>query len=51
LHDYFFLLRKTPNAKEIPIELFFLDNYTDRKRYLKLDTDKIADAIAQAIGK
>ena len=38
-------------AKAILIELFFLDNYTDRKRYLELGADKIATAIAEAIGK
>ena len=38
-------------AKAILIELFFLDNYTDRKRCLELGADKIADAIAHAIGK
>ena len=37
-------------AKAILVELFFLDNYTDRKRYLELGADKIAAAIAQAIG-
>lgn len=38
-------------AKAILIELFFLDNYTDRKRYLAIGPDKIAEAIADAIGK
>ena len=42
---------KNTYAKAILIELFFLDNYTDRKRYLELGADKIADAIAKAIGK
>lgn len=38
-------------AKAILVELFFLDNYKDRKRYLELGADKIAEAIAEAIGK
>ena len=38
-------------AKAILVELFFLDNYTDRKLYLDLGADKIAQAIAEAIGK
>ena len=42
---------KNTTAKAILIELFFLDNYTDRKRYLELGADKIATAIAEAIGK
>ena len=42
---------KNTTAKAILIELFFLDNYTDRKRYLELGADKIADAITKAIGK
>ena len=42
---------KNTTAKAILIELFFLDNYTDRKRYLELGADEIADAIADAIGK
>ena len=42
---------KNTYAKAILIELFFLDNYTDRKRYLELGADKIAAAIAEAIGK
>lgn len=42
---------KNTTAKAILIELFFLDNYTDRKRYLELGADRIADAIAEAIGK
>ena len=41
---------KNTTAKAILIELFFLDNYTDRKRYLELGADKIATAIAEAIG-
>ena len=39
---------KNTTAKAILIELFFLDNYTDRKRYLELGADKIATAIATA---
>jgi hypothetical protein len=31
--------------------MFFFDNYTDRKLYLELGADKIANAIAEAIGK
>ena len=42
---------KNTTAKAILVELFFLDNYTDRKRYLELGADKIATAIADAIGK
>ena len=42
---------KYTTAKAILVELFFLDNYTDRKLYLELGADKIATAIAEAIGK
>ena len=42
---------KNTYAKAILIELFFLDNYTDRKLYLELGAEKIAAAIAEAIGK
>jgi N-acetylmuramoyl-L-alanine amidase len=42
---------KNTYAKAILVELFFLDNYTDRKRYLELGPDKIAQAISEAIGK
>lgn len=42
---------KNTTAKAILIELFFLDNYTDRKRYLETGADKLAEAIAAAIGK
>ena len=42
---------KNTTAKAILVELFFLDNYTDRKLYLDLGADKIATAIADAIGK
>lgn len=42
---------KNTTAKAILIELFFLDNYTDRKLYLEHGADKIATAIAEAIGK
>ena len=45
-----YVVRNT-TAKAILVELFFLDNYTDRKRYLELGADKIASAIAAAIGK
>ncbi len=45
-----YVVRNT-TAKAILIELFFLDNYTDRKRYLELGANKIAQAIAEAIGK
>ena len=42
---------KNTYAKAILIELFFLESYTDRKRYLELGADKIATAIADAISK
>ena len=42
---------KNTTAKAILVELFFLDNYKDRKLYLELGADKIAQAIADAIGK
>ena len=42
---------KNTTAKAILIEMFFLDNYTDRKLYLEHGADKIATAIADAIGK
>ena len=42
---------KNTTAKAILVELFFLDNYRDRKLYLELGADKIAQAIADAIGK
>ena len=42
---------KNTTAKAILIELFFLDNYTDRKLYLELGANEIAEAIAEAIGK
>lgn len=42
---------KNTTVKAILVELFFLDNYTDRKRYLELGANKIATAIADAIGK
>ena len=42
---------KNTTAKAILVELFFLDNYTDRKLYLDLGAEKIATAIADAIGK
>ena len=42
---------KNTTAKAILIEMFFLDNYTDRKLYLELGVDKIAATIAEAIGK
>ena len=45
-----YVVRNT-TAKAILVELFFLDNYTDRKRYLELGADKIAESIAAAIGK
>ena len=40
---------KNTYAKAILIELFFLDNYTDRKLYLELGADKIATAISEAM--
>ena len=45
-----YVVKKT-TAKAILVELFFLDNYTDRKLYLETGADKIAEAIAAAIGK
>lgn len=42
---------KWTNAKAILVELFFLDNYKDRKIYLEQGVGKIAQAIANAIGK
>ena len=42
---------KNTTAKAILIEMFFLDNYTDRKPYTEPGADKIATAIAEAIGK
>lgn len=45
-----YVVKKT-YAKAILVELFFLDNYTDRKLYLELGADKIATAIAEAIGR
>lgn len=42
---------KNTTAKAILIELFFLDNYTDLKIYLELGADKLAQAIAEVIGK
>lgn len=43
-----YVVRNT-TAKAILVELFFLDNYQDRKRYLELGADQIAEAIAAAI--
>ena len=40
---------KNTKAKAILVELFFLDNYTDRKLYLELGADRIAEAIATAL--
>ena len=45
-----YVVKKT-YAKAILVELFFLDNYTDRKLYLELGADKLATDIAEAIGK
>ena len=42
---------KNTTAKAILVEMFFLDIYKDRKLYLDLGADKIAQAIADAIGK
>ena len=42
---------KNTTAKAILVELFFLDIYQDRKRYLDLGEDQIAASIAEAIGK
>lgn len=44
----FYVIKRTkPTA--ILIELFFLDNYTDRKLYLEHGAEKIAEAIARSI--
>ena len=48
--SHLYVVKKT-TAKAILVELFFLDNYTDRKLYLDHGADKIATAIAEAIGK
>jgi N-acetylmuramoyl-L-alanine amidase len=40
---------KWTTAKAILVELFFLDNYRDRKIYLEQGVGKIAQAIADAI--
>lgn len=40
---------KHTNPTAILVELFFLDNYTDRKLYLEHGADKIAEAIARSI--
>ena len=42
---------KNTTAKAILVELFFLDNYTDRKLYLEHGADKLVTAIAEAIEK
>lgn len=42
-------LIKHTKAAAVLVELFFLDNYTDRALYLKHGVDKIADAIAKSI--
>ena len=44
----FYVVRNT-KAVAILVELFFLDNYTDRKLYLELGAEKIAEAIARAV--
>lgn len=44
----FYVVRNT-KAKAILVELFFLDNYTDRALYLKYGADRIAAAIAAAL--
>ena len=48
--SHLYVVRYT-TAKAILVELFFLDNYNDRKLYLDHGADKIAQAIADAIGK
>lgn len=45
-----YVVRNT-TMKAILVEMFFLDNYTDRKLFLEKGADKIATAIAEAIGK
>ena len=42
---------KNTTAKAILIEMLFHDNYTGRKPYTESGADKIATAIAEAIGK
>ena len=43
-----YVVRNT-KAVAILVELFFLDNYTDRKLYMDHGAEKIAEAIARAI--
>lgn len=40
---------KHTKAKAILVELFFLDNYNDRKLYLEHGAEKIAEAIAKSL--
>ncbi len=40
---------KHTKATAILVELFFLDNYTDRKLYLEHGAERIAEAIARSI--
>ena len=44
----FYVVRNT-KAVAILVELFFLDNYTDRKLYIDHGAEKIAEAIAKSI--
>lgn len=44
----FYVVRQT-KAKAILVELFFLDNYKDRKLYLEHGAEKLAEAIAASI--
>ena len=41
---------KHTNPTAILVELFFLDHYNDRKMYLDHGAEKLAEAIAKAIG-
>lgn len=41
---------KHTKAKAILVELFFLDQYNDRKMYLDHGAEELAEAIAKAIG-
>lgn len=43
-----FYVVKNTTARAVLVELFFLDNYTDRALYLKHGAEKIAAAIAKA---
>ena len=44
-----FYVVKHTKATAVLVELFFLDNYTDRKLYLEHGAEEIAQAIADSI--